>query len=228
MKCVPRETGISILDEIHSGSCGNHAASRTLIGRAFRVGFYWPKAKEDVETLVQHCQSCQFFAKQQIQPASLLQNISLSWPFACWGLDMICPFKKAQGGYDHILVAVDKFTKWIEFKPINTLKASKAAEFIQDIIFRFGVPSKIITDLGTNFTGSDFSDFCDNWGIEICYASVAHPKGNGQVERANGMILQGLKSRIYDALKPYENKWIKELPYVIWGLRTQPSRGINN
>ena len=60
------------------------------------------------------------------------------------------------------------------------------------------------------------------------YASVAHPKGNGHVERANGMILQGLKSRIYDALKPYENKWIKELPYVIWGLCTQPSRGINN
>jgi hypothetical protein len=42
------------------------------------------------------------------------------------------------------------------------------------------------------------------------------------------MILKGLKSRIYDALKPYKNKWIKELPYVVWGLRTQPSRGINN
>jgi len=106
---------------------------------------------------------------------------------------MICPFKKAQGGYDHILVAVDKFTKWIEFKPINTLKASKAAEFIQDIIFRFGVPSKIITDLGTNFTGSDFSDFCDNWGIEICYCNTRFIKEH----KPRNHIRARIKSHVY-------------------------------
>jgi hypothetical protein len=32
---------------------------------------------------------------------------------------MIGPFKKAQGGYTHVLVAIDKFTKWIEYKPIE-------------------------------------------------------------------------------------------------------------
>jgi hypothetical protein len=46
---------------------------------------------------------------------------------------MIGPFKKAQGGYTHILVAIDKFTKWIEFKPIASLTSAKAVEFIQDI-----------------------------------------------------------------------------------------------
>jgi hypothetical protein len=50
------------------------------------------------------------------------------------GLDMIGPFKKAQGGYTHILVAIDKFTKWIEFKPIASLTSAKAVEFIQDIM----------------------------------------------------------------------------------------------
>src|SRR5688572_31025381 len=58
---------------------------------------------------------------------------------------MIGPFKKAQGGYTHVLVAIDKFTKWIEFKPIASLTSAKAVEFIQDIIFRFGIPNSIIT-----------------------------------------------------------------------------------
>jgi hypothetical protein len=60
---------------------------------------------------------------------------------------MIGPFKKAQGGYTHILVAIDKFTKLIEFKPIASLTSAKAVEFIQDIIFRFGIQNNIITDL---------------------------------------------------------------------------------
>jgi len=63
---------------------------------------------------------------------------------------MIGPFKKAAGGYDHVLVAIDKFTKCIEYKPINKLTSAKAIEFIQEIMYRFGVPSKIITDLGTS------------------------------------------------------------------------------
>ena len=56
------------------------------------------------------------------------------------------------------------------------------------------------------------------------YASMAHPRCNGQVERANGFILQGLKARIFDPIKKYGSKWIQELPRVVWGLRTQRSR----
>ena len=59
------------------------------------------------------------------------------------------------------MVAIDKFTKWIEFKPIASLTSAKAVEFIQDIIFRFGIPNSIITDLGSNFTSSEFFDFCE-------------------------------------------------------------------
>jgi hypothetical protein len=53
---------------------------------------------------------------------------------------------------------------------------------------------------------------------------VAHPMTNGQVERANGMILQGLKSRIYNDLNKFGKRWMKELPSVVWSLRTTPSR----
>jgi hypothetical protein len=46
MKCVPREEGKGILEEIHKGVCGNHASSRTLVSKAFRRAFYWPIALE--------------------------------------------------------------------------------------------------------------------------------------------------------------------------------------
>jgi transposase InsO family protein len=70
------------------------------------------------------------------------------------------PFKKAQGGYTHILVAIDKFTKWIEYKPIASLTSIKAMDN-QEIMFRYGIPNNIITDLGSNFTSSEFFDFCE-------------------------------------------------------------------
>jgi hypothetical protein len=63
MKCITQEVGIQLLHEIHGGTCGNHAASQTLVGKAFRAGFYWPSAMADAEKLVHHCDRCQFFAK---------------------------------------------------------------------------------------------------------------------------------------------------------------------
>ena len=58
----------------------------------------------------------------------------------------------APRGFTHILVAVDKFTKWIEVKPIKKLSSDRAVEFISEILHRFGFPNTIITDLGSNFT----------------------------------------------------------------------------
>jgi hypothetical protein len=64
MKCVPREEGKDILEEIHKGVCVNHATSRMLVSKAFRRAFYWPTALGDAEELVRRCQGCQYFAKQ--------------------------------------------------------------------------------------------------------------------------------------------------------------------
>jgi hypothetical protein len=129
MKCIHLATRRQLLDEIHAGQCGMHAASRTLVGKAFRSSFYWPTAKSDAAELVQKCETCQFFSKQQQLPAQLLQTIPVTWLFACWGLDMFGPFKKAQGGYTHVLVPIDKFMKKIEYKPIASLTSAKT-EFI--------------------------------------------------------------------------------------------------
>ena len=111
---------------------------------------------------------------------------------------MVGPLKKGPDGFTLLLIAVDKFTKWIEAKPITNIRSEEAVKFFLDIIYRFGVPNCTITDHGTNFTGKKFLDFSDGYGIRIDWASVGHPRTNGQVKRANGIVLQGLKPRIFD------------------------------
>ena len=215
LKCISQDDGIKLLDDIHAGSCGNHAASRTLVGKAFRAGFYWPTAVADAEKLVRHCEGCQFFAKRTHVPAHEIQTIPSSWPFACWGLDMIGPFKPAPGNFKFVFVLIDKFSKWIEYMPLVKATSETAVEFLNQIIQRFGIPNSIITDLGTQFTGTTFWDFCDDRGIVIKYVSVAHPRANGQVERANGMIIDALKKRLYTENDRAPGRWMKELPAVV-------------
>jgi transposase InsO family protein len=95
--------------------------------------------------------------------------------------------------------------------------------FIKLIVFRFGVPHSIITDNGTNFTSKDFKSYCENMGIKLKFASIAHPKTNGQVEKANGLICNGIKKRLLAPLEKAKHAWVDELPSVLWSLRTTPN-----
>jgi hypothetical protein len=119
-----------------------------------------------------------------------------------WGLDILGPFKKVHGGLTHLLVVGNK--------------SKKAEDFIQDVIFHFGVPNSIITNNGTQFTRDKFLDLRDNNNIHVDSAVVTQPHMNGQVERTNSMILQGLKPRIltqkgenvHARLRARAGKWV--------------------
>jgi IS30 family transposase len=100
-----------------------------------------------------------------------------------------------------MLVVVDKFTKWIEVAPLTTQDSTAAVNFIKSIVFHFGLPHNIITDNGTNFTLKEFKDYCEGLGIKLNFASVMHPQTNGQVEKANGLICNGIKKRLLAPLK---------------------------
>ena len=132
-----------------------------------------------------------------------------------WGLDLVGPLKRAPRGYTHLLVTIDKFTKWIEAWPISTIKSEQAVLFFLDIIHRFGVPNSIIMDNSTHITGKKFLRFYDEYHIHVDWATVAHPRMNGQVERVNDMVLQGLKPRIFNRLNKFGGRWVAELPAVL-------------
>jgi hypothetical protein len=141
-RCVSAEEGQEMLVEIHQGECGHHASSRALVAKVFRHGFYWPIALEQAEELVKRCNGCQRYANKIHMPAWALKTIPITWTFAVWGLDMVGNFKPAKGNMTHMLVMVDKFTKWIEAKPICKCDGRTAVKFLKDIIFEVWLPTQ--------------------------------------------------------------------------------------
>ena len=82
-------------------------------------------------------------------------------------------------GYMHLLVAVDKFTKWIEARPISAIKSEQAVLFFLDIVHCFGVLNSIIMNNGMQFIRKKFLQFCDDYHIRIDWGTMAHPHMNG-------------------------------------------------
>jgi hypothetical protein len=121
--CISIPQGRELIRDIHTGVCGHHAVSRTLMGNAFRQGFSWPTAVTDTSEVVRTCEGCQFYARKTNLPAHALQTIPITWPFAVWGLDIAGPLRKVPEGYTHLLVAIDKFSKWVKVRPITNLRA---------------------------------------------------------------------------------------------------------
>src|SRR4051794_20581130 len=102
--------------------------------------------------------------------------------------------RSSLGGCEFILVAIDIFSKWIEAKPVKKTDGATALKFVIDLVVRFGLPHSIITDNGTNFTHGELKEYCHEEAIRLDLAYVSHPQSNGQVKRANALILGGIKT----------------------------------
>jgi transposase InsO family protein len=87
------------------------------------------------------------------------------------------------------------------------------------------VSNRIITDNGSQFTSGLFREYCSSVGIKICFASVAHPRSNGQAKHANAEVLKGLKTRSFDAkLEACGKKWLDNLQSLLWSIRTSVTK----
>jgi hypothetical protein len=96
-----------------------------------------------------------------------LQPTSVEQPFSQWGLDVIGPINpKSRKGNLYILTTTDYFTKWPEEVALKRVDSEELLKFLKDnILSRFSVPDKFITDNGSIFIGSKFTDFCAEYGI---------------------------------------------------------------
>ena len=128
-------------------------------------------------------------------------------------------------GHRYLYVAIDKFTKWAEVEAVRTIPAGSAVKFIKGLVSRFRVPNRIITDDSSQFTRNLFKTYCANLGTQICYASVAHPRSNGQAKRANVEVLRGLKTRTFKKmLEGCGRGWYDELQSMLWSIRTTATK----
>ncbi|XP_027077127.2 uncharacterized protein [Coffea arabica] len=153
------------------------------------------------------------------QPAREMIPIHSPWPFAQWGIDLLGPFPRAPGRYEHLVVAVDYFTKWMEAEPLVSISGRAIQKFFwRNIVCRFRIPHVLMSDNGRQFADNPFKSWCAELGISQHFTSVGHPQANGQVENANRTILQGLKTRLELA----QFNWLDELPSVLWAYRTTP------
>ena len=78
MKCVPIDQGKQLLLEVHARIYGHHTAPRSLVVKAFCLGFYWPTVQRDAEEVIYRCEGCQFYAQQTHLPAQKLQTIPIT------------------------------------------------------------------------------------------------------------------------------------------------------
>lgn len=119
--------------------------------------------------------------------------------------------QKAANGHLYIIVAIDYFTKWVETISLAAITTKNTARFIKrDIICKYGVPSKIITENATNFVGKDLKLLCKKFKIHHHKSSPYRPQMNGTVEAAN----KNLK-KILQKMAANHSNWHEMLPYAL-------------
>jgi transposase InsO family protein len=153
-----------------------------------------------------------------------IRPIDLSWPFALWEIDIVDVLPRAPGSFRFLFIGIDTFTKWMKATPVVNITHEAAVKFLQSIIYRFGVPKRVLTDNGTQFKGANFLRCCADFEIHHQPSSMAHPQTTGQVEHTNGLLLQDMKTRIFQYLEVKGKNWHKELPSVLWALQTNVNR----
>ena len=107
---------------------------------------------------------------------------------------------------------------------MRKVTAQSAVKFFKGLVSRFGVSNRVITDNGTQFTSRTFMQYIQDLSSKVCFSSVAHPRSNGQAERANAEVLRGLRTKTFDRLHKCGRHWIDELSVVLWSIRTTPNR----
>ncbi|KAF5774546.1 putative integrase, catalytic core, ribonuclease H domain, ribonuclease H-like superfamily [Helianthus annuus] len=219
LRCIEDPEIEEVLRDFHEGDCGNHTGGRALFSRILRTGYYWPTMKRDAVEYARKCDPCQRHSNILHQPPELLHPIPSSWPFMRWGMDIVGKLPKAPGGKVFMLAMTDYFSKWIEAEAFAQVREKEVISFIKrNIITRFGIPSEIVCDNGSQFIGSRTTNFCDSWGIKMITSTPVHPQANGQAESSNKIIINNLKKK----LGSKKGKWAEELPYVLWADRTTP------
>ena len=152
LTCVSGDECTRIMAELHEGICGSHVGGRLLASKVVRAGFYWPTIRQDCVGYAQRCKQCQQHADWHKASPEELRSIYSPWPFHTWGIDILGPFLVAIRQMKYMIVAIEYFTKCIEAEPVAQITAHKVQHLVwKNIVCRFGVPRRLVSDNGTQF-----------------------------------------------------------------------------
>ena len=216
---VPGELQAHYVAAAHDGH-GHPGMKGTMDLLARRV--FWLNMREDVE---HHCRACvECVTRKTPAPKrhGLMTTFFVNEPFHTVHLDIVGPFVEAFDGCTHVLTMRDRFTRWAEVVPVRSTTASAIADaFLKGWVYRFGVPTHVITDQGSQFTGHVMAQLCKALGIKRRRTSAYHPQTNGAVERFHRDLSKALGSYVVDS---EHRDWSDHVPMVAWARNTTPSR----
>jgi hypothetical protein len=154
--CVPnvKELKDKILREAHESAYSIHFGGNKMY-HDLKATYWWYGMKRDVTEYVALCDTCQQLKAEHQWPARLLQPLQVpEWKWEEIAMDFIVGLPRTQSGYDSIWVIMDQLTKVDHFRPVmTTYSGPQVAElYMSRIVYLHGVPKKIVSDRGTQFT----------------------------------------------------------------------------
>ncbi|WVZ48657.1 LOW QUALITY PROTEIN: hypothetical protein U9M48_000078 [Paspalum notatum var. saurae] len=196
--CVPNIKSIRdlILKEAHETAYSIHPGSEKMY-QDLKQKFWWYGMKREVAAYVALCDVCQRVKAEHQKPAGLLQPLKIpEWKWEEIGMDFIVGLPRTQSGFDSIWVVVDRLTKVAHFIPVKTTySGAKLAElYMSRIVCLHGVPKKIVSDRGTQFTSHFWKRLHESMGTKLNFSSAYHPQTDGQTERTNQILEDMLRA----------------------------------
>jgi len=181
---VPPQLRLNVLKAYHDppaqGHCGRDKMQYAMEGNVF-----WNKMIQDIKEYVNTCETCQ--RAKHYQHKTPWQNTPIPGEvFEDVSLDVVGPVPTSLTGKSYILVVQDRLSRWIKFSPMRDTSAEVTARtFLNDWVCVYGVPKRIITDRGTNFTSRLFATMNEFLGIQHGKTTAYRPTSNGQNERSH-------------------------------------------
>ena len=213
---VPQKWRRIIFDSLHTLS---HPSVRTT-KRMISERFVWQGLNLDVTTWARACMDCQS-SKTHRHIQSPLGSYSKSVKrFDHIHVDIVGPLPFSKG-YKYVFTIIDRFTRWPEAIPMVDMSAASCAQaLLQGWFSRFGIPSIMTSDRGTQFTSEIWSIISQRLGIRLHHTTAYHPQANGMVERFHRQLKTSLITRLKNST------WSEELPWVLLGIRTTPKEDL--
>ena len=216
---IPDECVADVLDMYHCGLLGSHLRFKRTYVRV-RSCCYWPQMKTDIFDYCDKCPDCNRGKPKRDFRQGLRQRMPvylLIGPFDFLVVDALGPLPETAEGNKFIIIFVDYFTKWVEAFPVPDLKTSTFLKvFIDGVITRHGVCSRLLSDRGTNFVSKLAKGMYEVMGIHKLTSTADHPQTQGLVERFNYTLICMLKMYVNDA----NTDWDKFLCRVLFAYRT--------
>ncbi|XP_068229464.1 uncharacterized protein [Palaemon carinicauda] len=156
---------------------------------------------------------------QCIPKAPLYPIPAIGEPFSELVIDVVGPLPKTKTGFVYLLTIMDRASRFPEAIPMRHITSTNVFEKLIDFFSRYGLPSVIQTDCGTNFTSKVFRDKCAELAIQHNTSVPYHPESQGLVERFHQTLKSVLKIHCYDS----GSEWDKALPFALFAIRSHPN-----